>query len=931
MTPAKQQSSTQTNRQAARHRMQWRWTLLASLPTLAAFLLYVPTLGLQSLWFDEGLSVAFASRGLPELFRTLVREDIHPPLYYLMLHFWMQLAGNSEWALRFISAFHFVLTVPLAYAVTHQVWGRQEPGATDGNLAAIAASALVATSPFLGYYAQEARMYALAAMLALAALWAYLRAVQRMDQGSWLVWLPWSILIAAGLYAQYFSAFILPAFWLYALFLDHRALRGTVLGTIGSGVLYLPWVWPAIQQMLRMFRSPDYWVTTRLDFVWFLRTVGETFVPSNAARLGLLAAAVGAIVTVVVALRSSLGLSERLRRHALLLFIVASPLALSYVAITIAPKFTPRYAIVAAPPLYIALSLLAYAPLRRCQHRGAEVFAVIMTAVIALSAPGAVDTALGRRDARDDARGLAAYLSSQTQPEESILLVENAPYALQYYFRGAGRWYGLHVGQDFQGAAGKLNEILSARPGRVWLVLWHHEFADPTDMVATELLRVGREVTVPKQFRGYQLRAFDIINPDTVIDAAPVPQTRTDASWPGLQLLGFDRWRRSGGQLHYAFYWQATRRLDRNYSYTWTLRDAEGNEYLRKDQALSTPYFLPPAWPIGVPVRGHLLVSLPSDLPAGRYSACLQVFDPLTAQNLDISNSEGMLLGQLLPIESFPLAKSDLGVAPTQPPNPLSLDLGEGLHLTGFRLSRTQYAQGDTARLTLWWQSDLLTPARKPFVVRLINDQDRTGFQVQLPILAAHERNLFPGETNRAIYPITIPADLPAGEYRLQAGSGERLTLLTTLQVDERERQYVVPSMQYSIQADFGPAIALLGYDMSTAAVRAGDIMTATLYWQCRESIADSYKVSVQLLSADMQAVAQDDAVPARWSRPTKGWLPGEIVTDEHTLALDAGMPAGDYDLIVVMYNELSGDRLIVQEQDPVTDYALLSPVLVQP
>jgi hypothetical protein len=318
-------------------------------------------------------------------------------------------------------------------------------------------------------------------------------------------------------------------------------------------------------------------------------------------------------------------------------------------------------------------------------------------------------------------------------------------------------------------------------------------------------------------------------------------------------------------------------------------------------------------------------------LPAGRYSAYLQVFDPVAGQNLDLSNSEGMLLGQLMVLESFPLTKSDLGPAPTQPPNPLSLDLGEGLHLTGFKLSRTQYAQGDTARLTLWWHSDQLTPGNRPFVVRLINDENRPAFQVQWPLLAAHEGNLSSGETDRAIYPITIPADLAAGQYRLQVGSGELVTLLTTLQVTARERLYAVPTMQYPSQADFGPAISLLGYDMSTGAVRAGDIMTITLYWKCIESMGDSYKVSVQMISSELQAVAQSDAVPARWSRPTQGWLPGEIITDEHMLALGAGIPAGDYALIVVMYNELNGDRLIVQESEPVVDYALLRPVLVQP
>ena len=52
-------------------------------------------LGFQSIWLDEGLSISFAGRSLRQMFSTLVYEDLHPPLFYLVLHFWMRLAGET--------------------------------------------------------------------------------------------------------------------------------------------------------------------------------------------------------------------------------------------------------------------------------------------------------------------------------------------------------------------------------------------------------------------------------------------------------------------------------------------------------------------------------------------------------------------------------------------------------------------------------------------------------------------------------------------------------------------------------------------------------------------------------------------------------------------------------------------------------------------
>lgn len=891
---------------------------------LAVFALYAHTLDSQSLWFDEGLSVIFAGRPLPQLIHTLVYEDLHPPLYYLVLHFWMSLVGNSEWAVRMPSALAAILLVPLAFAIVREVCGEDRPMNLAWTATGLAAAALVGTSPFIAYYAQETRMYSIAAALSLATTWAFLRATRTRISPYWYLF---GCLLAASLYTQYFAVFLVPAYWLYALLLDRQSSRHLALGTALAGLLYLPWLRPAQMQLGRLLRAPDYWVTTRINAGLFLRSMWSTFLPNVSARLGLVALFLVSAWAIRFAHQRKLQLSHRARRSILVLLTLSIPLLLTYAAITFAPKFAARYVIVAAAPLYIFATLVVYPLLNHQSVTVRALAGLSLVVAIIIPLPSTVATVRGQRDSRDDARGLGAHLTQHAQADDALLLVENAPYALQYYYQGPTTQYGLHVGQDFKHAAQVLNNILQNDPRRVWLVRWHHEFADPTDMIVTELMRVGREVTVPEQFVGYQLRAFDIVHHEQTIAAYPEPSTSLGVTFsPALHLLGFDRFSNEPGQLHYVLYWQALELLEQNYSLTLTFQDSEGNEYLRQDQALSTDYFLPPAWQQGTPIRGRADITLPSDLPALTYRVYLQVLDPSAHRNLDLVDERGAPLGQALLLEELELAKPAMSQGPANIQNPLRENMGEGLQLRGFDVPRRDYSPGDTLRLTLWWQRVDATTSKQPIHFRLLGSRDAVAWEstkLLLPGYAPAEWQM--NEVNRAIYRLALPSDLAGGEHLLQIGDGDRWRSLAELDIVSREHQYDRPPMQEALDLSFEQGIALLGYDLQAPSPKPGERISVTLYWQAQERIATSYKVGVQLLSPDLHIAAQDDSIPARWTYPTTAWLPGEIVTDEHPLTIASEAAPGSYTLIVVLYDERDASRLGVEQRGTISDHAVLT------
>jgi hypothetical protein len=122
-------------------------------------------IGSKGLWLDEAFSVWLGWQPVGEILGWLVRIDQHPPLYYLLLHFWIAM-GDSAAAVRGLSALCGTLTIPVMYLL-----GRRLSDDTAGLLAAL----ILAVSPFHVRFAQEARMYTVLTLNASLALYALAR------------------------------------------------------------------------------------------------------------------------------------------------------------------------------------------------------------------------------------------------------------------------------------------------------------------------------------------------------------------------------------------------------------------------------------------------------------------------------------------------------------------------------------------------------------------------------------------------------------------------------------------------------------------------------------------------------------------------------------------------------------------------------------
>lgn len=158
----------------------------------------------QALWFDETFSVTVASEtDLSELIRWMAL-DVHPPLYYICLHPFLQLLGDGPLGARSLSSLSGCLTlVALPFVARDLGLGRK------GTLFA---TFLLAFSPLHIYYSQEARMYILAALEALLAIAAFYLAL---DQDRWRDWGIYLLATIASLYTHLYAVFLLLGEGLY--------------------------------------------------------------------------------------------------------------------------------------------------------------------------------------------------------------------------------------------------------------------------------------------------------------------------------------------------------------------------------------------------------------------------------------------------------------------------------------------------------------------------------------------------------------------------------------------------------------------------------------------------------------------------------------------------------------------------------------------
>lgn len=382
--------------------------LVPGIPAVAALLVNLWRVGTPSLWRDEAATLSATQRPLGDLLRMLAHIDAVHGAYYVFMHVVTAVLGTGVVAVRMPS----VIAGAVAAGGTAML-GRRLADERTGLFAGL----LVAASPLISRYSQEARQYSIATALAVVATCLLVRAVDRGDRRAFAAY---AASIALVGWIHLFTLLLLPAhaLALWTVRRERALLIKWSLAVIAGLAAVLPVALVALPQSGKQVE-------------WIPKPDGEHI----KALLDFMAGSHWLIVPMLILMALALwrpfdGPSRVDLRVAALAWAFAPPALLLGVSF-IEPYYVLRYVVFCLP----GVALLAAGGLRRIPLWGALPIAVVM---LALAVP-AHENIRKPSSRPDDLRALAAAVREQRAPGDAIVFHHKAYRRVMAAYPGAYR------------------------------------------------------------------------------------------------------------------------------------------------------------------------------------------------------------------------------------------------------------------------------------------------------------------------------------------------------------------------------------------------------------------------------------------------------------------------------------------------------------
>lgn len=361
----------------------------------------------QSLWRDEAFSYLLARQNIWQILLSTAK-DFSPPLYYLVLHYWMLLFGSSEIAMRSLSLPFFYATI---YVIDHFLINILKIK-TKWRFAYLL---LIAINPFLVYYGYEARMYSMSAFFVTLSWYGLLTGKKKLHIAA----------SALGLYTHYFTALALLAQFIY-LYLqrDHRSKIRSLTWAV---ILFAPWI--VLTVLFHGSTDGSFWILKPISSIITLTPAiiltgfEQSFQTYSATLLALAILSYGASL---MSLRNVLLKNAQKDTSIYLLLWAFLPALILLVVSAIKPVFLPRYFIFSA----VGMTLLLIHSLEQLK----PMLRVVGFVIIIFFLFGYNVTQITYRK-KSDIRTLIHNISKNISANDSVFVENELDFhTVQYYF-----------------------------------------------------------------------------------------------------------------------------------------------------------------------------------------------------------------------------------------------------------------------------------------------------------------------------------------------------------------------------------------------------------------------------------------------------------------------------------------------------------------
>jgi 4-amino-4-deoxy-L-arabinose transferase-like glycosyltransferase len=655
----------------------WQRPLLL-LILLGCFALRLQALTLQNIWWDEARNIDVALRPFTQV-ATAPELDIHPPVYFWLLHFWLRGLGFQTMVEPTILAFGArMLSVVAAMVATALLYplGRR----LGSPLAGLYTVAIAGFVPFWLAESQEARMYTVGFALLTAAAYFLLKITGdwRLEsdhpdvdnrvsnfQSSVSTYLAFVLLTAAALLTHYNAVFILVAWYgwwgIVALLQPKRwrAVRTVLLCGVAMSLLVAP-VLPIALRQIPKYANPNLGIPTLGDYLWqnwqaylagyafdpaLLNGQGATWLWTMLALL-LLALLILPLQTRITnhELRIT---NHELRNTLFLLTWLFGGLTLYYIAVLDRGAFNVRYSSFITPALYLLLGVALAG-----QAKWLRLLTVVGLTGLAVGFGPMVRADLyDDRFGREDVAGVTAWIKTTAGPNDIIFVDQKYPFGF-YYQRymidanatpsGPEAAPARYLFVDINTLDQRLTEW-AGQAEKVFWVQWFESDTDPRHAVRFLLNKYG-VAGESKEFRGYSVEQWQL-TPPTHFELAPnstplslrfgAAVETVAVSLPtelaGTKVPVVIRWQRiPGGQ------------ADRPLKARVALYDAQDNRLAQSDERLlNDRHLMPSQWQGGDQPLNVYLLETAEPLPPGAYQVRLLVYDAETLEPLPFIDGAG--------------------------------------------------------------------------------------------------------------------------------------------------------------------------------------------------------------------------------------------------------------------------------------------------
>ncbi len=376
----------------------------------------------NSIRLDEAQSLWQTNHSYGELLR-IIAEDVHVPLYHVLLRTWRLVLGPDVETARLLSLVFLLAAVPVFYAVARKVLSTPW---------ALFALVVFSCSPFLQWYGNEARMYSMLVLVTLVSQYFFLTLVAT-DRIT--AWVGYAAAAVVGVYTHYFFAFVLVAQGVYVLLMWRRLPRTTIVKMAGVaglvGAAYLPWFLYFRSQGSASETRPNLPEPSSVDY----SNVYSQFL------FGFQSDTINTVLVstwplLVLAALASVRVGVRLDRATAYLVVAAFvPVLLAFVVShLVTPFFLSRYMIAALPALLLIVVRFTSSLTRPV----ARVLAAVLLAVTVLGT--VVQAANPETPVDEDYRTAAQLVAGGATPQDVVVLSSSfTVYPFEYYYDGDAR------------------------------------------------------------------------------------------------------------------------------------------------------------------------------------------------------------------------------------------------------------------------------------------------------------------------------------------------------------------------------------------------------------------------------------------------------------------------------------------------------------